>query len=83
MKREIILYSRNGCHLCEDAKDVLVLLQEEFEFHLQEIDIDQSDELTEKFGLYIPVIEVDGEIVQYGNIDHISLAADLNKKFTI
>ena len=41
----------------------------DFNFTIKEINIDKSDELTEMFGLYIPVIEIDGEIVQYGQID--------------
>ena len=34
------------------------------------MNINESDELTEKYGLMIPVIEVDGEIVQYGEVDY-------------
>jgi glutaredoxin len=62
-------YTRDGCHLCEDAKKVLLELQAEYDFDYEERKIDQRDEWTEKYGLMIPVIEIDGEVVQYGHVD--------------
>ena len=69
MKTHVKLYTRNGCHLCEKAEAVLMELKEKWDFEYVEADIDKSDELTEKYGLMIPVVEINGEEVQFGQID--------------
>lgn len=55
-------------------------LKQEFDFIYRELDIDTSDELTEKYGLMIPVVEIDGQEVQYGQIDPITLEEVFRKK---
>lgn len=67
--KEVILYKRPQCHLCDDALLQLELLQPDFNFKIKEININESDELIEMYGLYIPVIEIDGNIIQYGQVD--------------
>ncbi|PQD95303.1 hypothetical protein CYL18_11045 [Pradoshia eiseniae] len=62
-------YTKKDCPLCEDAKDLLKLLQREMTFTLLELDIYADDRLLEQYGLMIPVVEVDGKIIQYGKID--------------
>ncbi|MBD8006516.1 glutaredoxin family protein [Bacillus norwichensis] len=70
---EVLYYTRNKCELCNEGKLLLQLLQEDYPFKIIEKDIDDSDELTERFGLMIPVVEISGEIVQYGRIDLLDL----------
>lgn len=65
----INFYTRNGCLLCDDAKMMLQLFQDDWGFIIHEIDIEQSEQLTERYGLSIPVIEIDGQIIQEGIID--------------
>ncbi|MEG6574578.1 MAG: glutaredoxin [Caldibacillus debilis] len=65
---EVTFYSRPGCHLCERAETVLRELAEELPITVKKINIDDSDEWTEKYGLMIPVLEVDGQIILYGQI---------------
>lgn len=72
------LYTRRSCPLCEQAELVIDMIKEECSFVYEEVDIATSDDLTERFGLMIPVIEVDGEIIQYGQIDYATLSAKLN-----
>lgn len=55
-------------------------LKKEYDFNLIEKDIDGSGELTEKYGLMIPVVEIDGDEVQFGNIDVITLSEALTEK---
>ncbi|WP_407270777.1 glutaredoxin family protein [Radiobacillus sp. PE A8.2] len=62
-------YTKKQCPLCEEAKDLLLSLQPEFTFQLEEIDIYEDDQLLEAYQLMIPVIEVDEKQVTYGNID--------------
>lgn len=77
---EVIYYTRKKCELCEDGKLLLQILQKEYRFDIIEKDIDTSDELTERYGLMIPVVEIDGEIIQYGQIDLLALE-DTMKNF--
>ena len=51
-----------------------------WDFHLEEIDIEESDELTEKYGLMIPVVEIDGEEVQFGQIDKYTISKYFYRK---
>ncbi|MGM0829856.1 MAG: glutaredoxin family protein [Bacillota bacterium] len=77
---QVIFYTRNQCGLCEDAKITLKLLQDEMGFSIEERDIDKNDDLTERFGLMIPVVELNGEILQYGQIDYFTLSKRLHEK---
>jgi glutaredoxin len=52
----VTLYTRPGCHLCEDAKSIIEPLLAEFGATLREINIDTDARLTEQFGYDIPVI---------------------------
>jgi glutaredoxin len=79
-KTVITLYTREGCHLCEDAKQSLLELKKNWNFILEEIDIDQSDELTEQYGLLIPVVMVDGDEASSGLFDYLEIRERLQKK---
>jgi glutaredoxin len=65
----LTLYTRQHCHLCEQAKEAIMELKEEYSFMIEEIDIDQSDELTEKYGLMIPVLLLNGKEAGFGQIN--------------
>lgn len=73
-------YTRNGCPLCDKGKKVIMELKEQWNFQYEEHDIDQSDDLTERYGLMIPVVEIDGEEVQFGIIDKSFINEALTKK---
>ena len=47
--RQVVVYSRKGCHLCEIVKETLVKLQRRGGFSWSEIDVDSDDELRRKF----------------------------------
>jgi glutaredoxin len=53
---EVTLYSRPGCHLCEDAKAAIRPLLREFNAHLREVNIALDPTLAERYGWDIPVI---------------------------
>jgi len=55
---EITLYTRPGCHLCEEAKAAIEPLVEEFGAHLREVNIDEDRDLTDRYGWDIPVLFV-------------------------
>lgn len=79
MKTVVKLYTRERCHLCEKAKAIILKLKKKWDFHYVEIDISESDEWTEKYGLMIPVVEINGEESQYGQIDELYLDEALSK----
>lgn len=54
------LYSRPGCHLCEDALSLLESMREDYNFLLEEVNIDEDPALKERLGHQIPVVTVDG-----------------------
>ncbi len=54
--RDVTLYSRPGCHLCEEAKAQIAPMLKEFGARLTEIDIDEDPELRARYGYDVPVI---------------------------
>jgi len=54
--REVTLYTRAGCHLCEEAKEAMAPLLREFGASLREVNIEQDAVLEERYGWDIPVI---------------------------
>ena len=59
------MYSRPGCHLCDEARAVLLRIGEPFD----EIDIDSDDELFKRYLERIPVVVLDGEELYYFFVD--------------
>ena len=56
----VVLYGRRGCHLCDQARDLILTLGE---IELREVDIEREEGLLAAYLERIPVIEVDGAIV--------------------
>lgn len=69
----ITIYTRKNCELCEEAKLMLQLVQEDYPVDYEEIDIESDEGLHEKYMLMIPVIERDAEIIMYGKIGYVEL----------
>lgn len=57
---EVIVYSRNGCHLCDVVKETLNQVQPDAAFQWREIDIDTDPELRQKYNDEVPVVFIDG-----------------------
>lgn len=55
---DVTLYSKVGCHLCDEAKATIAPLLREFRATLREIDIEGDPILMERFGCDIPVIYI-------------------------
>jgi glutaredoxin len=62
---KVILYTRDGCHLCEEAQEVL----SEFGISPILVDIDHDPELRERFDTCVPVVEIDGQIRFRGRVE--------------
>lgn len=59
----IEILSKDGCHLCERAIDILKELSKEYGLLLQVVDITKDEALYKDFFLRIPVVKIDGKIV--------------------
>jgi glutaredoxin len=57
----VTLYTRAGCHLCEEAERVLRTEQSVTPFRLELVDIDRDPELVRRYGVRVPVVALDGE----------------------
>ena len=57
----LTLYSRPGCHLCDEMKAVVARLARSMPLTVEEIDISTDPELERLYGLEIPVLLVDGK----------------------
>lgn len=76
---DVVVYSRPGCHLCEEAIEQIVALHEEgYRFNLHEVDIESNELLLRRHLERIPVVEVDGVEVSALILDRTGLMARLD-----
>ena len=80
MTRVVTLYGRPGCHLCDDAREVLVRLQARTDgaFTIEEVDITSDDALHARYLERIPVISLDGDELFDFFVDEAALEARLH-----
>jgi glutaredoxin len=79
MSAELVLYSRPGCHLCEQALEELVALHAQgYRFELREVDIESDEALLRRMLERIPVLELNGEVVAELSVDQTSVRARLD-----
>ncbi|HIC45454.1 MAG TPA: glutaredoxin family protein [Methylophaga aminisulfidivorans] len=53
----IHLYTTAGCHLCEQAQELLHASSQAYAIDIKPIEIGDDDKLVEEFGVHIPVVE--------------------------
>jgi glutaredoxin len=76
---DVVVYSRPGCHLCEEALAQIIALHEQgYRFSLHEVDIESNDLLLRRHLERIPVVEVDGMEVSELILDRAALVARLD-----
>ena len=59
-KAHVIVYSRPGCHLCDEAKEAILNARCDDHFVFDEINIETSEELLAKYRFDIPVVTING-----------------------
>jgi hypothetical protein len=57
---QVVLYGREACCLCDDAREIVLQARERHEFELEERDIESDDALLRAYLERIPVVTVDG-----------------------
>ena len=76
----VTLYTRPGCHLCDDARAAIERVRATTPFGLVEIDIESDDALHRAYLERIPVVELDGEELFEHFVDEAVLAARVPRK---
>lgn len=71
--REVILYTRQGCHLCDDALAVLRDAARSHPLALRQVDIDTDPTLVAEYGLCVPVVLIDGKVRFRGIVNPVLL----------
>lgn len=69
MSVRLTLYSRTGCHLCDDLLVALQPLAEELQFGVDVIDIDDNEALVQRFNEQVPVLAYKEEILCFHFLD--------------
>ena len=74
----LTLYSRIGCHLCDDMQAQLQRLQSQMSFEIAVIDIDEDDVLRERFNEKVPVLALGEDVICCHFLDERSLRETLS-----
>ena len=75
----IQFYTKENCSLCEEAKELLSLLQDTYSFELEERDIYTNDAWLEAYQIRIPVVDINGEQLDANEINYASLERMLKR----
>ena len=76
----VTLYGKPGCHLCDEARDVLLSVHAQEPFTLREVSILGDDALFAKYAEEIPVIDIDGEFFCQYHVDAAAFARKLQER---
>ena len=61
MLASVLMYSRPGCGLCDEAREIILAERARTGFDFEEVDISGLDALELEYGIRIPVVLVDGQ----------------------
>jgi glutaredoxin len=79
--REVTLYTRPGCHLCEEAKTAMAPVLREVGAVLREVDIENDPVLEERYGWDIPVIFIGTRKAAKHRVDVAQFRRQLRESF--
>ncbi len=77
--QELIVYYRDGCHLCEQVTASLFQLKKELGYEVKQIDIDSNPQLSAKYNADVPVVTYQDEVIFYHFFDEIAVRQALVK----
>lgn len=77
MSARVLVYSRQGCHLCEQALEVVARVCAEVGVDHEVVDVDTDPALQEEHGERVPVTLVDGMTHDFWRVDEARLRAAL------
>lgn len=76
---QVRLYTRQGCHLCEEAHQCLEQARRQYRFTLEIVDVDTEPELAARHGSCVPVVLINGKVRFRGRVNAVLLARLLQK----
>jgi glutaredoxin len=79
-EREVVMYTRRGCHLCDEAWAILEAARQRFGCALRQVDIDADPALAERYGTQVPVVAIDGKVYFHGRVNAVLLHRLLRAK---
>jgi glutaredoxin len=74
---DVTIYSRPGCHLCEEAKAQIAPVLQEFNARLTEINIDEDPDLRARYDYDVPVIFLGARKAAKHSIDPVQFRRQL------
>jgi glutaredoxin len=75
----VTLYGKPGCHLCDEAREVVLSVRAERGFELLEVDVSLDPVLHARYGERIPVVTIDGEEAFEYHVDPAGLRERLDR----
>lgn len=78
-ERNVVMYTRQGCHLCEQAWHQLEQAQPHYGFTLRQVDVEDDPELVRDYGECVPVVTIDGKVRFRGRINRVLLERLLSR----
>lgn len=69
----LVLFTRQGCHLCDDAWELLEELRRGYGYRLEARDVDAAPELVSRYGDWVPVVTVNGTVRFRGRVNKVLL----------
>jgi len=76
--KKLVLYTKAGCHLCDNAKAVILSVRRSVAFELEEVDIALDEELFDLYKHDIPVVTIDGRPAFKHRVDPAALKEKLS-----
>lgn len=73
---DVVVYTRKGCHLCDDARELLI----RHGVQPTLIDIDEDANLRKKFDTCVPVVTINGKIRFRGRVNEALLRRVLKQR---
>ncbi len=70
---QVVMYTRRGCHLCEQAWAQLEEARQDYGFALSQVDVDAEPELVRQYGECVPVVVVNGRVRFRGVVNPVLL----------
>jgi glutaredoxin len=75
----VTLYGKPGCHLCDEAREVVERVRAAYPFELRQVDVSLDAELNRVYGERIPVLELDGEELFEFHVDEAELVRRVDR----
>jgi hypothetical protein len=68
---EVLFYTRQGCHLCDEAWQVVQRAQATYRLAVRQVDVDSDPDLQAAYGLMVPVVCINGRVRFHGRVNPI------------